>query len=429
MDNKKYVVDEDEIRNEKNIEVKNHRNKLIIIASIVCIIFVVIIINVISTNKTNELAKKQLAELKCDEALKNYEKIGKSSKTENEIKECKYNLANKYIKNTEYEKAYKIFVELNDYKDSHNKYLEAYYKYAEDYEKNEKYFDAALIYNELSGYEDSEKKYLELENKILNNSQAGDYVLFGKYEQDGIKENGEEPIEWLVLNKKGDNILLISKYILNKMRFGTSYLWEKSEIRDWLNSDFYNNSFNKDEQSRIQKMITSDQTDDNIFCLSAEEARTFFANNKDRVAYPTKVLIDNGFKTWSSENKSGEWWTRSVSRASNGKGVVPVEGDGNVRSAGTNELAPAEYTYTDIGARPVISLNMDSISDTPLNMEIYGHDSNMGLDNEPTISSNNSSSDSSNKRACYGGSVGCRSGFHPCHQMSNGYCNQCCKNN
>ncbi len=42
-------------------------------------------------------------------------------------------------------------------------------------------------------------------------------------------------------------------------------------------------------------------------------------------------------------------------------------------------------------------------------------------------SSTSSTSSSSKKKSCKGG-VGCRSGWHPCHPMSDGYCNQCCKN-
>lgn len=38
-----------------------------------------------------------------------------------------------------------------------------------------------------------------------------------------------------------------------------------------------------------------------------------------------------------------------------------------------------------------------------------------------------SSSSSRGTGTCSGGSVGCRVGFHPCHEMSNGYCNMCCK--
>ena len=88
-------------------------------------------------------------------------------------------------------------------------------------------------------------------------------------------------------------------------------------------------------------------------------------------------------------------WTKSISTATNGKGIVPVEADGNVRSAGTNPLAPAEYTYTDIGVRLSICINIDTIQKEAKNMNIIGHDSNLGLDNEPNIqksSINNSTS-------------------------------------
>lgn len=44
---------------------------------------------------------------------------------------------------------------------------------------------------------------------------------------------------------------------------------------------------------------------------------------------------------------------------------------------------------------------------------------------EVNKSLNSMLNDSSRPRC--NGSVGCRSGFHPCHPMSNGYCNQCCK--
>ncbi len=47
----------------------------------------------------------------------------------------------------------------------------------------------------------------------------------------------------------------------------------------------------------------------------------------------------------------------------------------------------------------------------------------------PGSSSSSSGGGTSGGRtgACSGGSVGCRAGYHPCHEMSNGFCNQCCK--
>ena len=44
-----------------------------------------------------------------------------------------------------------------------------------------------------------------------------------------------------------------------------------------------------------------------------------------------------------------------------------------------------------------------------------------------TGSSSEGGSSGGRTGACSGGSVGCRPGYHPCHEMSNGFCNQCCK--
>ena len=346
----------------------------------------------------------------------------------------KYKEAINYINNHEYDKAYKILEDLGGSKAT-KKLKENKYARAKEYLEKDDQVSAIILFNEIKGYEDSKKLIDEIvkEKEYLKVfvSEINDEVIIGEYEQDNNLENGKEPIEWIVLGKDNDDLLLISRYILKKMRFGSTYLWEKSEVREWLNNEFYNESFNEKELKYIQKMITSNNTQDMVFCLSSEEARLFFESDKDRIAEPTQKLIDDGFKL--SSNNAGNWWTRSVSRASNGKGVVPVESNGNVRSAGTNELAPAEYTYVDIGVRPSISININLTSSEAKNMVIYGHDSNTGLDNEPNVRSSNSGSSSSSsgtntRKSCNGG-VGCRSGWHPCNPNSRtGYCASCCKN-
>ena len=40
--------------------------------------------------------------------------------------------------------------------------------------------------------------------------QEGDVVLFGSYEQNNIRSDGAEPIEWIVLDVQPDRILLLS---------------------------------------------------------------------------------------------------------------------------------------------------------------------------------------------------------------------------
>ena len=103
-------------------------------------------------------------------------------------------------------------------------------------------------------------------------------LQFGKYPQDpdiyeGDKKisivNGkpilnpvkEQPIEWLVLAEKENRILLISKYILEYMRFNDwdtfDVFWNNCSLNTWLNTEFLNGHFTQEEKSRINsKMIT-----------------------------------------------------------------------------------------------------------------------------------------------------------------------------
>ena len=37
-------------------------------------------------------------------------------------------------------------------------------------------------------------------------------IVIGQYEQDGIAENGAEPIEWLIVEETQDAMLCVSKY-------------------------------------------------------------------------------------------------------------------------------------------------------------------------------------------------------------------------
>lgn len=85
----------------------------------------------------------------------------------------------------------------------------------------------------------------------------GDVITFGKYEQDMNYDNGKDPIEWIVLSKDNSEMLLFSKYILDQHDFAyfrndeDDVNWKNSELREWLNSDFYNAAFSKEEKEYI----------------------------------------------------------------------------------------------------------------------------------------------------------------------------------
>ncbi|MBR7164984.1 MAG: hypothetical protein IKD18_01780 [Clostridia bacterium] len=86
-----------------------------------------------------------------------------------------------------------------------------------------------------------------------------DIVFFGRYEQDGIAENGPEAILWKVfLNSQTDTLSLLSVYDLDIMQWTTDYTkieanyWANSEIRAWLNGEFYQSAFTAEEREMIQ---------------------------------------------------------------------------------------------------------------------------------------------------------------------------------
>lgn len=96
-----------------------------------------------------------------------------------------------------------------------------------------------------------------LETVELKRAEVGDIVQVGTYEQDGDTET-EDPIYWDVLDKDADSILLISHDVIGYQRFSDSpncVIWEDSQIRTWLNEEFYTDAFDKETQARIRESV------------------------------------------------------------------------------------------------------------------------------------------------------------------------------
>lgn len=152
--------------------------------------------------------------------------------------------------------------------------------------------EAYSIFDELGNYKDSAEKAVNIrviKNKEkLKNANVGSYVTFGAYEQDNKKSNGKEDVEWLVLAKESNKILVISKYALDCQQFNTCYTdvitWEICSLREWLNGAFINNAFSAEEQAMIPTATVSadknpdsstdpgNATQDKVFLLSITEA-------------------------------------------------------------------------------------------------------------------------------------------------------------
>ena len=205
---------------------------------------------------------------------------------------------------------------------------------------------------------------------IKNTIAVGDIIEFGAYEQDNDTSNGKEPIEWQVLERDGDKVLVISKYALDCKPYNTEYedvTWETCTLRTWLNGTFLNEAFSEAEQAIIQTTeVSADRnpdystdpgnaTEDKIFLLSIIETYTYFASDEASMCVPTAYAIANGAYTYDWD-QDGEatcwWWLRSpgiyLSFAAS------VDNDGGVYSNG-------DYVnYVSDCVRPALWINLDS---------------------------------------------------------------------
>ena len=179
-------------------------------------------------------------------------------------------------------------------------------------------------------------KSTDSENDVAG-LHAGDIVTFGRYYQ-----NYDElsPVKWRVLDVADDRALLLSDRALESKSFKVSSLkaddvanflanlkkemsWSASDLRRWLNSEFFNICFNQKEQS----MITSarhmsgfgEETEDRIFLLSKDEVEKYFPEREDRQTGITMHVImklnpgENDLKKLAGKTDRliKNWWLRT----------------------------------------------------------------------------------------------------------------------
>jgi hypothetical protein len=128
---------------------------------------------------------------------------------------------------------------------------------------------------------------------------------------------------------------------------GKSITWEKCTLRQWLNHEYFG-SLSPDIRGRICEAWLSNKdnpdygtkggqdTADKVFLLSIEEARLYFADDKERIAYY------EGEKAW--------WWLRSPGNY--GGSAAYVHSVGSLYTIGY--FVDNEYG----GVRPAFWLNL-----------------------------------------------------------------------
>ncbi len=226
-------------------------------------------------------------------------------------------------------------------------------------------YEAAIaLYKELGRDDLVLEMKPEYHQALFSKAEAGSYVFFGSYEQDNEISNGAEDIEWLVLNREGNKLLVISRYALDCQPYNTpsaSVTWEKCTLRNWLNNAFFNAAFSAEEQAMIPAvMVSADKnpdsdtnpgksTKDKVFLLSILEVDTYFADNEARKCKPTTYAEERGC---DNHNDSCRWWLRSPGFSSFYAAVF--DSDGFIRYGGS-------LVNIETGAiRPAMWISLDS---------------------------------------------------------------------
>lgn len=180
----------------------------------------------------------------------------------------------------------------------------------------------------------------EFYNKI-HNAKKGDVITFGSFNQDDNETNGNEPIEWIVLDKEKDGrLLLLTKYCIERVSYNKKAVditWEDCFIRSWLNKGFLDDSFTKEEQWIIPTsyVVNDDNplygtdggndTYDKAFLLSIKEAQDYFENDRARITSATEIAKLHYAYVDPFNNTA--WWLRSPSFKSNKAAVVADHGE------------------------------------------------------------------------------------------------------
>lgn len=197
-----------------------------------------------------------------------------------------------------------FLIVLNSYIIPHSKYTSAIEKM-----NSGNTAEAYALFNEVKSFKDAQ---YHMDTMLKSNpmlalsaSQPGDVFEFGHYEQDGNVSNGKEAIEWYVLSKEGNKVLLISKYILDASK--------SSEMNKWIN-DFNQSAFSSAEKECGNAVLLNIYDANRYASELSQDVKSIVETS------PTAQAKANGIKNHynyiSGKSTGYSWW---LSGSSNGR--------------------------------------------------------------------------------------------------------------
>ena len=166
--------------------------------------------------------------------------------------------------------------------------------------------DSRTIKTDLTVKNDVEKTISNNKYNSDKNMQEINKYTFGVYEQDNNLDNGEEKIDWIIIDENEKEYVLLSEYVLECNSYDDYDIYKpynESGLGHWLNDYFLWSAFTIEEQNKIIKkngvFINIPKIEDvNI-------VKEKFGDEKIK-AYPTKYAIKHGAEL--SEDGHTSYW-------------------------------------------------------------------------------------------------------------------------
>ena len=258
--------------------------------------------------------------------------------------------------------------------------------------KKSDYSYAQMWYKDIDCDNDSRYDYrgvyfLQYRSFSTEESSSGSAHQYNQYKNGYFIDNfywfKYEPIKWNILEEKNGKAMIISDLIIDSQHYYPATItsnaeppispdviyesnYEASDIRKWLNDNFYNTVFADLEKGIIEttlvnnsastfqhyyKDLECDDTSDNIFLLSYQETVSYYQENEDRVTQGTDYALSQGLtQLENSEDIEGAIWYLRSPHAIDRYAVSVVYYDGRMEKVPSN--------FVDIGIRPALWIKL-----------------------------------------------------------------------
>ena len=166
-----------------------------------------------------------------------------------------------------------------------------------------------------------------------------------------------EPIRWRVISKEGNTVTVVCDSVIDRVVFDDDKSVDQyadSDVRAWLNTQFFNAAFSADQQEIITTTELSidveESIEDKVFLFSRDEVNKtdLFATNNDRLLISSDYIRAIGARV-DAQTGVGIWWIRTFSSSTSGNALV-VFTDGKIYQCNL------DIAY--VGVAPALTLDL-----------------------------------------------------------------------